>query len=165
MFCLFSGREAHVSGPPPCLHDQHCHDAANGETDLLVSRPRDATRRSPPWVLASLVVIPQNRLAWPLPSCSVWSSTASPPKPLSTWARTQSHGATCSSQLKPLQPSLTWWSSSYWMRCTAPWHDGSLCSVSQHDGLVFLSTTVRRCLAFWVARCSSASCVHGSTKS
>lgn len=35
MFCLFSGREAHVSGPPSCLHDQRCHDAANGKTDLM----------------------------------------------------------------------------------------------------------------------------------
>lgn len=48
MICVFSGREAHISGPPSCLHDQHCHDAANGEKDLLVSRPRDGTRCSPP---------------------------------------------------------------------------------------------------------------------
>lgn len=33
---VFSGREAHISRPPPCLHDQHCYDAINGERDLII---------------------------------------------------------------------------------------------------------------------------------
>lgn len=35
--CLYSfvGRKAHVSRPPPCLHDQPRHDAVNGKKNLI----------------------------------------------------------------------------------------------------------------------------------
>lgn len=33
---MFPGGEAHISRPPPCLHDQHRHDAPDGERHRLI---------------------------------------------------------------------------------------------------------------------------------